>query len=202
MPILIETEALEGHDAGPPVDPRDPLAVVALGGYGAGDVRAVIVTVSRIVDRGVVVVEVPAVDVIDITVVVVVFAYDARGFFLVGPDIVPQIRMGHVHARVYDRHRRARVPGLGGVCIRVEGAAGLARVVEAVEFAVPRIVRRCLREEQEVRFGVLHIRGALVASDGLPDRSPGKTAYPGPFGGDRLCHGFALHSPFGLPGVL
>src|SRR5262249_24139846 len=137
-------EELQGHqfDAGPG-NAGDADAVVAHPRDGAGDVRAVAVVVERFV---VVRDEVPAVDVVDEAVAVVVDAV-AGDLARVGPDVGGEVGVVVVDAGVDDRDDDAAargdgVPRLGGVDVGVGDAAGLPGVVQAPERAVgvPRVV--------------------------------------------------------------
>jgi hypothetical protein len=118
------------HHRGARRDAGDAGVVVALGGHGAGDVRAVAVVVLRIVVRARRAValghadarvrgdEVPAVPVVDVAVAVVVGAVGALvaaegvgpGLARVGRDLGGEVGVRRQHARVDDAdgHARAR----------------------------------------------------------------------------------------------
>ena len=118
---------------------------------------------SVVVERiGVVVGEVPAVDVVDEAVAVVVDAVTGHVARVV-PGIGRQIRMVVVHAGVDDGHHHAagaggRVPRLRGIDVGVDDAARLAAVVEAPELAERRVVRGDGRGDHEVWLDVSHSR--------------------------------------------
>ncbi len=129
----VGVEKSERHDAALPRDSGNAQAVVADGGNGSGDVGAVRVGVGGVV---VFAEEVPAVDVIDVSVAIVI---DAVEFFQgVDPDVRGEIGMGDIHAGIDDADddgggARGDIPGFGGVDIGIGDAAGLACVVEAPE---------------------------------------------------------------------
>ena len=121
---------------------RDADAIVAYGADGAGDVRPVTVVIHRV---GVVVDEVPAVDVINIAVAVVINRV-SRDLARVRPHVCSKVGMGVVDARVYDADddraaARADIPRLGGVDIRVDRASGLPGIVHSPQTAEVRIIR-------------------------------------------------------------
>ena len=107
----------------------------------------------------VVVDEVIAVDVVDVTVHVVVDAV-ARDLTGVDPHVRSQVGMRVIHAGVDDGHdnvgRSGRdVPRLGRINVSIDHAAELAGVVHAPQIAEERIVgNRLHRVYDEVRFDV------------------------------------------------
>ncbi len=146
---------LQRHQAHVPVDARDADAVVAHRADRSGHVRPVAAIVHRVV---VVVVEVPAVDVVDVAVAVVVDVV-AGNLARVDPDVVGQIGMRVVDARVDNAHHDVRrpgrhVPGVHGADVGAGHAAALAGVVEAPQVAEIRIVGRVFDLEREVRLEV------------------------------------------------
>ncbi len=130
-------QKLAADDAHVPVDAGDADAVVAHRADGAGHVGAmaeVIHGIAGVVD------DVDAVEVIHVAVVVIVFAVGLafavalRALLGIHPDVLGQVLMVVVDARVdhgHDHVFRAcvGVPGLQGVDVRVGRAAGLSRVV-------------------------------------------------------------------------
>ncbi len=97
-PFALRVQEPQRHDLHVGGDTRDPRRVADLRGNGARDVRAVTVRVVRI---GVPVGEVPAVQVVDVAVAVIVDA--VRGdLALVDPHHAIQIRVGPIDARVDD----------------------------------------------------------------------------------------------------
>ena len=152
----IVAEELEGHDRHARRDPDDARAVERRGDR-PGHVRPVEV-VAEIVDGVVVVAEVPAMDVVDVAVGVVVDAVRlaaAARFAGVRPGTRREVGMAEVDAVVDDRDDRARAAGrdperLASVDVDVGGAAGagrpeeqvLAGVVEAPQLVPVRLVRR------------------------------------------------------------
>ena len=95
----VGAERLEDHEPGALGDAGHADPVGAAGGEDAGDVRAVPVVVGRV---AVAVDEVRAVDVVHEAVAVVVDAV-AGDLARVAPEVVAQIRVGEVGARVDDR---------------------------------------------------------------------------------------------------
>src|SRR5207245_8325634 len=91
-------ENLEGHQLAGPTDAGHIGVVVADGGDGAGDVRAVAQVIHWIV---VIIGEVPAVNVVAVAVAVVVDAI-AGDFKRIGPDVGGQIGVGVIDATVDD----------------------------------------------------------------------------------------------------
>jgi hypothetical protein len=173
----IGAEELERSDLGIPVNARHTYAVVAGRSDGARDVRAVLVAVAGdgvgIVDGGVVVGEVVAVDVVHVAVAVVVRAVagDLAG---VGPDVVPEVRVVDVHALVDHAYHDVRatgghIPGLGHVGVSIRGPAGLAGVIEAPQVSVAGIVGSRGRVHLEVRLGVGDAGRLFVGLHGLGD---------------------------------
>ncbi len=137
----------------------------------ARDVGPVAVVVHRVV---VVVAEVPAADVVDEAVAVVVDAVagDLAG---VDPDVVGQVRVGVVDPGVDYRHddvsaSREEIPRVdsGDVCARY--SAGEPRVVQAPLKMESRVVGQRLGLDEEVRLEQLEARVVPVARERLGDR--------------------------------
>ena len=134
-----------------------------------------------IVDGGVVVGEVVAVDIVDVAVAVIVELV-ARDLAGVGPQVVAKVRVVHVDALVDHGHHRVgaaggRVPRLRRVDVGVGRPAGLAGVVEAIELVVGRVVGDRGRLQPEVRLGVGHQRRTLVPANGLGDAQASRQAH-------------------------
>ena len=91
-----------------PDDTGDPDVVVCMGGDGARAVGAVAVLTARI-DLIAAGGEIPAVDIVDIAVSVIVYPV-AGDLVFVHPDAALQIGVGVVDAGVYDADERARAP--------------------------------------------------------------------------------------------
>ena len=139
----------------------------------AGHVGAVVVA-RPVVDGGVVGVEVPAVDVVDVAVPVVVDA--VGGLAGVRPDVGRQVWVADLDALVDDAHVDVRVAGVAGV----PGLAGPApervggRRAVAVHAPVPApgvvgVVRDGRRVELVVRLDVGHAGTGPDLRDGLLD---------------------------------
>ena len=147
------------HDRYVPVDARDAGAVVAFGADRAGDVSAVAVEVER---RVVVLDEVPAADVVNEPVAVVVGRVPGR-LVRVRPDVVVQVRVPVGDAAVDDGDHHPcvtgrLVPGRGCVDVLVRGLA------EAPELTEHGVVRQVASGPQVVRLrvedvGILFERG-------------------------------------------
>ena len=110
---------------------------------GAGRVGAVAVVVHRVVVVGD---EIPAADVVDVAVVVVIDAGLAVQLDGVDPDVVLQVIVVVVDARVDDADDgggRSLLPGprLERVDVGVNRSAGLAQVVHAPKICETRVVR-------------------------------------------------------------
>ena len=180
----VRAEAAADHVASPqrhqrdvPVDPGDPLGVVALGADRARHVGAVALAVGGVV---VVVDEVPAAVVVDQEVAVVVegVALEApTGLAGIGPDVVGQVRVLHGHAAVddADHHRRiARrgAPGLGSVDVGVGGAEG-AVVVERPLRGELGVVGRGRDPVDEVGLGEGDLGLGFQGGDRCPHRVSG-----------------------------
>jgi len=103
----VRAQNFERHDLGLPVDPGHTDAVVPFGGYRASDMRAVLVPVARIIDRGVIVVEVPAVHVY--VAVLIIVNLVARYF--THPDVVLEVRVVSVYSGVDNGDDGARASG-------------------------------------------------------------------------------------------
>src|SRR5262245_41523900 len=136
-PGVIRSEPADRQDLHARRDADHADSVIADGGDGARHVRAVPVLILRVVVVGE---EIPAVDVVDEAVVVVVDAVagDLAGIRI---DVGGQVRVSEINAAVQhaDDHRAAAggdVPGLGSIDVRVGNADlpedGLAGVVQAV----------------------------------------------------------------------
>gem|GEM_PF-6438033 len=150
----------------------DHAGAIARSTNGAGHVGAVVV-VRPVVHGGIVVVEVPAVDVVHVAVAVVV---DAVGGNLprVDPDVVGKIGVGDLHPGVDDAHvhgRRPREPigpGGGGIAAPLIRWAR-RRAVHAPESAgrEVRVVRGGGRAQEVVLLHAHHIGVALQIGHGL-----------------------------------
>ena len=168
-------EELQAHDLDVPVHARHADAVVADAADGAGAVRAVVVVVHGVV---VVVREVPAVDVVDEAVGVIVDAV-AGDLARVRPGVGRQVGVRVVDAGVDDRDDHAGgtgedVPRLDGVDVGVHRAGGaapvsLAGVVHAPELAEHRVVRGLVGVEDIVRLRVLDVGVGLEGRHRLHD---------------------------------
>ena len=125
---VVALDELEGHDLDRRRDADDPGAVQGRGDR-AGDMGPVEV-VAEVVDRVVLVAEVPAVDVVDLPVRVVVEAVGLlaqAGFARVDPGPAGEVRVAEVDAVVDDRDDKARSPGRDPVRLeRVDVGIGLA----------------------------------------------------------------------------
>ena len=176
----------QGHDPALRADAADPFVVVPLRRDDPRDVRAV-----RVVERvcrchvGAVPLEVPAVHVVDEPVVVVIHAGRSVLFGRVHPQLVLQIRVVDVDARVdHGDHRmppsRGERPRFGCIDIGVRGSlpfglgprnslirelVRLARVVERPLLVEQRIVRVGRDAGDPVRLGEADQRRPLVAAD-------------------------------------
>lgn len=127
--VAVGGDEFEGENFDVPGDAGDADGVVSDGGDGSGDVGAVAMVVGGVV---VVVGEVPAVDVVDESVVVVVEVV-VGDFAGIGENVGGKIGMGHVDARVDDGDddvvgAGGEIPGAGGVDVGVGRAAVLAGV--------------------------------------------------------------------------
>ena len=136
LAAAIGRQDFQRQDRGIPGDPDDADPVVPRRRDRPRDVRSVAVVVLHVVRAGG---EIPAVDVVDVAVAVVVHAI-GRDLAGVGPDASGQLGMIQVDAGVEhgdDRGGAPRrdAPGFGGVDIHVPG------VVEPPELADHRIVR-------------------------------------------------------------
>ena len=164
----VVVEELAGHHLHVPAHPRDARAVVAHRADGARHVGAVARAVHRVV---VLVHEVPAVDVVDEAVAVVVDAVagDLAG---VPPHVGVEVGVAVVDARIDDGHdecrARDRMPGLGRIDVGILDAARLPRVVLAPELAEVGVIGDALvlhRPHPVVRLGVLDVGVAPVCLD-------------------------------------
>ena len=150
------------HDLDFPVHAGHALVVVADGADDARHVRAVAVVVHRVVGRqaqhGVVGAEVPAADVVDVAVAVVVEIV-VRYFAGIDPHVVGQVRMGVVHAGVDHRDddvpaARRLVPGFD----RADVGRRQGGVLEPPLADEHRVVRRAVGTHHVIRLGIEHVR--------------------------------------------
>ena len=166
-------QELGGDDGDVPVDAHHALAVVALATDGAGHMGTVRI-VQTVVDRGVVVDEVPAVDVVDEAVAVIVDACRTVLLWQVHPDVVTQVRVVHLDTFVDDAHDHllrtdeAFGPHFGGLATK-----GIRRRRSVAEHAPQRavgvagVVRAQHRVDVVVRVRVADVR---VTQQLLDDR--------------------------------
>ena len=166
-------QELGGDDGDVPVDAHHALAVVALATDGAGHMGAVRI-VQTVIDRGVVVHEVPAVDVVDEAVAVIVDACPTVLLWQVHPDVVTQVRVVHLDTFVDDAHYHllrtdeAFGPHFGGLATK-----GIRRRRSVAEHAPQRavgvagVVRAQHRVDVVVRVRVANVR---VTQQLLDDR--------------------------------
>ena len=175
--LAVRADELQRHDLDVPVDADDARPVVADRSDRPGDVRPVAVVVGRVI---VVVHEVPAMDVVDVAVGIVVdpvvFAAWA-GLSRIGPDVCGEIGVVPVHARVDHRNDDRVTPGrrrprLWRVDVGVgrSGRAfhGLADVVQAPELREGWVVRKRVDAIRDVLFGKPNTR---IAAE-LRERTP------------------------------
>ena len=166
----------------PPHDADDPVRIVARRGERSGHVGAVTVGIGRI---AVLLHEVPAADVVDLPVPVVVdpVALAPRATLArIAPDVAPQARMRGLDPGVDHGHpervvTRLHAPGLPRVDVHIgrPGAAGdrLAAVHEPPQLTEQRVVRRRRRVAGDVGLGVEHVVLALQRLDRLAGRRAG-----------------------------
>ena len=153
------------HDPRARRDAGDAEPVAGDRGDRARDVRPVPVAVLR---GRVLLDEVPADDVVDVAVAVVVEPV-AGDLARVPPGVRGEVGVREGDAGVDDRDRHARaggdVPGLGRVDVGVgrpgQPADRLARVVEAPELAEARVVGERVEGDAAVRLDVAHVRVPL-----------------------------------------
>jgi hypothetical protein len=117
------------------------------------------------------VMKVPAVHVVDVAVVVVVHPV-ARYLCGVRPGPFRKIRVGEIHAVIYDGDDEAWVTlryigGLRTVDVDVRDAAVLAGVVQTSELVEVRLVAVTRKVRLEVRLGVLDLQLVLKVTDGI-----------------------------------
>ena len=162
-----------------PVHACDAHTVVCLCADRARHVRTVVVEApagAAVVDGAVAVGEVPAVDVVDVAVPVVVHA--VGGIEGVGPDLPGELRVRELDAFVDDAYvdaLRAGVagrPGLGGLSAeRVGGSGGVAvhapEVLGHIGAGEDGVGRRGLVAQEEVELGVRDGGVALQLGDRL-----------------------------------
>ena len=167
------------HQAGVPVDAGDTVAVVAARTDRAGHVRAM---TGEIAGRVVGVDEIPATDVVDPPVAVVIDAVsgDLAG---IAPDVRRQVRMVVRDSAVDDGNRDRgaagrRVPRLRRVDIGVrrpeDAVDQLTRVVQPPQLRKARIVRDRIQLVEEVGLGVQDIGVALELRRRSPNRLSGR----------------------------
>ena len=155
----------QGHDPCARGDARDAEPVAGDRGNRARDVRPVAVPVLR---GRVLLDEVPAADVVDVAVAVVVEPV-AGDLIRIAPGVRGEIGVRERDAGVDHRHGHARaggdVPGLGRVDVRVGDARqpgdGLTRVVEPPELAEARVVRERVEAQTPIRLDIPHVRVQL-----------------------------------------
>ena len=169
-------EKLQPHDRHLPVDPCDAGAIVADRADRAGHMGAVRVVVEHVGGVGG---EVPAEDVVDKTVAIVVDAVACR-LAGIAPDVRGQIRMVVIDAGVDhgDDHRpRAGgdIPRRRGVDVGIGKPARLRRVVESPEAIKGGIVwKRCRRSDDPVGFDGADARGGSRPAEDVGRRGPGR----------------------------
>ncbi len=185
-------------------------AVVGARRERAGHVRAVLANGGGVV---VVVGEVPAPEVVDLAVAVVVDvvrlpagAALARVDEHVGREVGvvrddAAVHHGHAHRGA---QARAQVPGLWGIDVRVRQARDaphlLARVVEPPEVGEARVVGDGVLVDDRVRLGVEHVRVALQPARQPPSRRPGSPP-PTRCGAAAACAGgWRRHPAWPPPG--
>ena len=167
-------QELRGDHRHAPVDAGHADAVTALRADRAGDVRPVIV--ARAVEHRVVaVLEVPAVDVVDVPVAVVIDA--VHRIERVRPDVRVQIGMRELHAGVGDAHVDVPRSGVSRgprlVRLRPERVRERRDLIAVHAPQVPRgrvaqvvrIVRRVERFDDRVELRVAHVRLAFERRD-------------------------------------
>ena len=151
--------------------PRHAEVVVGARRDRAGDVRAVVPIGGRVV---VVLCEVPASEIVDLAVAVVVDAVGplaAPVFARIDEHVRRQVRMVRHDAAIHDGHPKrrpeagAKAPALGGIDVGIRCAGDvvdlLPRVLEAPEAGEPRVVGSRHLAHDRVRLGVEHVRVAL-----------------------------------------
>ena len=168
-------EELQPHDRNLPVDTRDAGAIVADGADRAGHVGAVRVVIEHIGGVGG---EVPAIDVVDEAVCIVVDAV-ARRLAWVAPDVRGEVRMVVVDTGVDhgDDHRSRSggdVPRRRGVDVGVGKPARLRRVIESPEPVEGGVVWNRRRGDDPVGLDVLDARGGARPTENIGRRRPGR----------------------------
>ena len=145
-------EELARQDPHVPRDAADAICVVASGADDPGDVRAMAVVVVRVTAMGD---RVEPVAVVHDAVAVVVRAV-GRAFDLVAEQVVDEVDMQVVDARIEDGHHDLRAAGRDVPCFDcVDARMDLQRPLRREEWVV-RSVRKRLHDE--VGLGVLHVR--------------------------------------------
>ncbi len=164
-------QEFQRHDRHVPTHAGHADAVVAHAADGPGTVRPVAIVIHGIV---VIVDEIPAVDIVDEAVAVVIDPV-VGNFTGVGVDVGRQIGVSVVHARVDHAHDDVmgtgeHVPGDGGVDIRPLGTAGLADVVHPPQIDKAWVIGKLHRFEDIVRFNEIDGGVILVPPDGIAHR--------------------------------
>ena len=157
----------DGHDIGIRVGTRYADAVVAHSGSDAGTVGAMAVVIAH---AGTIVDKVPAVNIVLEAVVIVVSILGTCGLERVGPNVVGQVGMLDIHARVDDSDDGAlgrdfihcpqlrQIDGTDAILLRIIGFLGiLLGLLDALD------------ELQVVGLGKFHLGNCLELFDGVID---------------------------------
>jgi len=173
--VAVRAEELHRHDADVPRHTRDADTVVAHAADGARAVGAVTVVVHRI---AVVVEEVVAVNVVNVTVAVIVHAI-ARDLAGIGPYVLREVGVVVVDACIDDRDHNVGRPGLdvprrGGVDVGIGIPAALAGVVHPPQILEARIVGDRARRVDVVGLRVRHAWHHREGGDSLFHRHAGR----------------------------
>ena len=141
-----------------------------------GHMRSMTMVIHRI---GIVIAKVPAMDVIDKPVEIVINTV-AGNFAGVGPDVSGQIRVRIVHAGVNHGDDnvptpRFNIPCFGGINIGVCNTAGLPSVMQAMLLVKLRVIGYCRRKLYGVRFVALKEWVGLEKPDCITGRGTPRT---------------------------
>ncbi len=166
-------QELKGHDIGSPINPRYANSVVSRCGDRAGNMGSMAVLIKRVV---VIIGEIPAVEVVYITILVIVNlvgyarSWASWTFGRIGPHIGAKVFMFIVdtcvnHPNNYVCRTGRQIPGFR--CIDI----GIVDIVESPQWRELWVVGGLVKPDDEIWFGVSKACGALEASHDLLKKS-------------------------------